>query len=131
LVEIAPLLTVYFVLVGLMIGSFINLAADRIPRGESVVQPPSHCLSCGRRLNVVDLLPVLGYLIRRGRCATCMTPIGISSPLIEAVTGGLMLVSIVWLGLWAGAAVGLCLIAVWGSGLTGLAVRRARGVDLS
>ena len=58
-------LEAYLVLVALLIGSFINLAADRLPRGESVVSPRSHCRSCGRVLNVVDLFPVAGYLVRR------------------------------------------------------------------
>ena len=61
---------IYFVLVALFVGSFINLAADRLPRGESLVTPRSHCRSCGRVLNVIDLLPVAGYFIRGGRCAT-------------------------------------------------------------
>ena len=60
----------YAVLVAALVGSFINLAADRVPRGESVVRPRSHCRSCGRVLNFVDLIPVAGYLIRAGRCAT-------------------------------------------------------------
>jgi len=46
-----------------------DVAADRVPRGESIVRPRSHCRSCGRLLTVVDLLPVAGYLLRRGRCA--------------------------------------------------------------
>ena len=68
---IVPVLTAYVVFVGLVLGSFINLAADRMPRGESVVRPRSHCRACGRQLNTIDLLPVLGYVLRRGRCATC------------------------------------------------------------
>lgn len=123
---IAPFLTAYLALVGLLLGSFINLAADRIPRGESVVRPGSHCRACGRRLNVIDLLPVLGYAIRGGRCATCRTPIGASSPIVEAVSGALVLGSILWLGLWPGAAVGLGLVGCWGASLTTLAVWRKR-----
>src|SRR3989440_7452639 len=95
----------YLVLVALLLGSFINLAADRLPRGESLVRPGSHCRACGRRLNALDLLPVVGYLVRRGRCATCRTPIGISSPVVEAVAGILMLVPLMLLSLWPGALV--------------------------
>ena len=99
---LAPYLISYLVLVGLMIGSFINLAADRIPRGESVITPRSRCRACGRQLNVIDLLPVLGYVLRRGRCATCKAPIGLAAPLVEAISGGSMLGALIWLGIWPG-----------------------------
>src|SRR5579859_5745314 len=121
LAAIAPLVTAYLVLVALMVGSFINLASDRAPRGESLVRPGSHCRSCGRRLNAIDLLPVAGYLVRGGRCATCRTPIGASAPMVELVSGGLMIAAIAWLGLWPGAAVGLALVALWGFAVVGRA----------
>ena len=107
-------LSAYLVLVALLMGSFINLAADRLPRGESVVRPRSHCRSCGRVLDVVDLIPVSGYLIRRGRCATCGVSIGISSPAVEAVCGAAMLSSVTLLGLWNGALVGFAAISMVG-----------------
>jgi leader peptidase (prepilin peptidase)/N-methyltransferase len=124
---IAPFIGAYLVLVGLLLGSFINLAADRLPRSESIVRPRSHCRSCGRELNGVDLLPVLGYAIRGGRCATCRTAIGASAPLVEAVSGALMLAAIAWLGLWPGALTGLVLVALWGLLVVGLAFRRREG----
>ena len=107
-------LSAYLVLVALLMGSFINLAADRLPRGESVVRPRSHCRSCGRVLDVVDLIPVSGYLIRRGRCATCGVSIGISSPAVEAVCGAAMLSSLTLLGPWPGALVGFAAISMVG-----------------
>jgi len=107
-------LNAYLVVVALLMGSFINLAADRLPRGESVVRPRSHCRSCGRVLDVVDLIPVSGYLIRRGRCATCGVSIGISSPAVEAVCGAAMLSSVTLLGLWNGALVGFAAISMVG-----------------
>ena len=105
----------YLVLVALLIGSFINLAADRVPRGESVIRPRSHCRSCGRVLNAIDLLPVAGYLLRAGRCASCGVRIGVSSPLIEALCGGAMLAAVGFLGLWPGTLVGLLAIAAVGA----------------
>jgi prepilin signal peptidase PulO-like enzyme (type II secretory pathway) len=123
---IAPFLTTYLVLIGLITGSFINLAADRVPRGESIVRPRSHCRSCGRVLTVVDLLPVVGYLLRRGRCASCGTPIGRTSPVVEFVSGACMFAMLAWLGLWPGAIAGFALLALLGFSVTGLALKRRR-----
>ena len=106
--------SVYLVLVALFLGSFINLAADRFPRGESVATPRSHCQSCGRVLNTIDLLPVVGYLIRRGRCATCGVEIGFRSPLIEATAGALMGLSVAACGLNPGWLIGLVLVCLMG-----------------
>jgi leader peptidase (prepilin peptidase)/N-methyltransferase len=122
---------VYLVLVALFLGSFINLAADRVPRGESLVTPRSHCRSCGRVLNVVDLLPVVGYFIRGGRCATCRAPIGLSAPLIEAAAGLLMLIPIVALGLWPGGLLGVCLIVVLFLAALGVSSARQRATTAS
>jgi prepilin signal peptidase PulO-like enzyme (type II secretory pathway) len=126
-----PFLNVYLVLVGVMLGSFINLAADRVPRRESLITPPSHCRACGRRLNAVDLLPVVGYLLRRGRCATCGVSIGAAAPFVEAISGAWMAVALIWLGPWPGAAVGLALVAVWGLAVTVWALTTARARPLS
>lgn len=126
LTPIEPFVATYMVLVALLLGSFINLAADRIPRGESVIRPRSHCRACGRTLNAVDLLPVAGYLLRGGRCATCRTSIGASAPIVEAATGGCMAAGILGLGLWPGAGLGLLLVAMLGLLVTALAVRRRR-----
>ncbi|TMC54341.1 MAG: prepilin peptidase [Chloroflexi bacterium] len=121
---VAPFLTAYLTFVGLVLGSFINLVADRLPRGESIVRPRSHCVACDRELNAIDLLPVLGYWLRRGRCATCGCRIGVSAPLVEAVAGALMVAPIISFGLWPGAAAGLCLVAGWGLAVTSLAAHR-------
>jgi len=117
-------LQAYLILVALLQGSFINLAADRRPRGESLVRPRSHCRSCGRVLNVVDLIPVAGYLIRKGRCATCGVAIGALSPAVEALCGLAMIAGIAALGIGRGAAVGFALVAV--IGLTAIAAGFAR-----
>ena len=119
-----PFLFGYLVLVALLLGSFINLAADRVPRGESVVTPRSHCRACGRQLNAVDLLPVLGYLLRGGRCASCRAPIGLSSAVVEAACGASMIAALTWLGIWPGALVGFAVIAAGGIGLTAWTTRR-------
>jgi prepilin signal peptidase PulO-like enzyme (type II secretory pathway) len=118
--------TVYVALIGLFLGSFINLAADRVPRGESVVSPRSHCRACGRVLDAVDLLPVLGYLIRGGRCASCRAPIGAGQPIVELVAGSTMLVPVLVVGLWPGALIGLAATAILGAAIVTAARRRAQ-----
>lgn len=125
LAPLAPFLAGYLVFVGLVLGSFVNLAADRLPRGESIIRPRSHCRVCGRRLNVIDLLPVVGYLVRRGRCATCGASIGVAAPAVEATCGACVIVAIAWLGPWPGALAGLAAVAAFGASVVGLAVSRA------
>jgi leader peptidase (prepilin peptidase) / N-methyltransferase len=117
----------YLVLVALLLGSFINLAADRLPRRESLLHPRSHCRSCGRVLNLVDLIPVAGYVIRGGRCASCGASIGASSPAIEALCGALMIAALSMLGLVRGAVMGIGLVALVGVAAVWLAFARARG----
>ena len=72
---------------GLVIGSFLNVVAHRVPRGESVVRPPSACPRCGTPIRNRHNVPVLGWLVLRGRCYDCKSPISIRYPLIEAATG--------------------------------------------
>lgn len=114
----------YLVIIAMLVGSFINLAADRLPRGESVVRPRSHCRSCGRVLNLTDLIPVAGYLIRKGRCATCGTAIGHTSPAVEAACGLSMAVALLWFGVGWGAAAGALAVAVIGLAAVAQAFRR-------
>jgi leader peptidase (prepilin peptidase)/N-methyltransferase len=118
----------YLVLVALLIGSFINLAADRLPRGESLVRPRSHCRACGRVLGVLDLVPVAGYLVRGGRCATCRTQIGALSPIVEASAGACMALSLMALGLWPGGAVGFLLVTLLGLAVVAFGYARRRPV---
>jgi leader peptidase (prepilin peptidase)/N-methyltransferase len=65
-------------------------------------------------LSVVDLIPVSGYLIRRGRCASCGVPIGASSPAVEAICGAAMISSVALLGIWPGALVGFAAVSMVG-----------------
>lgn len=79
-------------LVGLMIGSFLNVVVWRVPRGESVVSPPSACPSCGHAIRARDNVPVLGWLVLRGRCRDCGAPISARYPVVEALCGALFAV---------------------------------------
>ncbi len=64
-------LTIIFVLLGMIVASFLNVCADRLTAGQSLVYPPSHCPACSRRLAAKDLVPVFSYLWLRGRCRYC------------------------------------------------------------
>lgn len=72
---------------GLFIGSFLNVCIYRIPKGESVVWPPSHCPKCGERIKPYDNVPVISYLILKGRCRNCGEGISLQYPLVELLTG--------------------------------------------
>jgi leader peptidase (prepilin peptidase) / N-methyltransferase len=77
------LLIVVVVVAGLVIGSFLTVVVDRVPRRESVNAPPSRCGSCGLRLGPLDLVPVFSWLALRGRCRRCRAPIGLEPVVIE------------------------------------------------
>lgn len=74
---------------GACVGSFLNVVVWRLPRGESLVTPPSRCPKCGHKLAAYDNVPVLGWLWLRGRCRYCKTAISSRYPIVEAVCGGL------------------------------------------
>ena len=68
---------------GLVIGSFLTVVVDRVPRGASIVAPPSACGACGNRLTAPDLVPVFSWIALRGRCRHCDAKIGIEPIVIE------------------------------------------------
>jgi len=80
-------LAVIFVAMGLVVGSFLNVCADRLPAGGSIVFPPSHCPACGRRIRPFDTIPGFSYLALRGRCRDCGAPIPRRVLLVEIGTG--------------------------------------------
>lgn len=80
------LLVVAAAVLGLLIGSFLNVVVWRVPRGESVVSPPSACPRCGHRIAARDNVPVLSWVLLRGRCRECGEPISVRYPLVEAAT---------------------------------------------
>jgi leader peptidase (prepilin peptidase)/N-methyltransferase len=92
-------MTVHFVLVlavavlGLLVGSFLNVVIARVPAGESVVKPPSHCRSCGTTLAWRDNVPVVSWLVLRGCCRACGTGISARYPVVEASTAALFAVA--------------------------------------
>jgi leader peptidase (prepilin peptidase)/N-methyltransferase len=93
------LFAVYMGLVGAAVGSFINVCVYRWPEGESVIRPRSRCPSCGTEISWYDNIPVLGWLLLRGRCRNCGEGISIQYPAVE------LALALVWVGMavWQGA----------------------------
>lgn len=81
-----------------MIGSFLNVVVWRVPRGESLVRPPSHCPACGHPVRPRDNVPVLSWLLLRGRCRDCDQRISARYPLVEAGTAAVFVVLALRLG---------------------------------
>jgi leader peptidase (prepilin peptidase)/N-methyltransferase len=73
--------------VGLLFGSFLNVCISRLPKRESIVQPGSHCLSCGTPIRWYDNIPVLSWVLLRGRCRDCRSSISWRYPLVELAMG--------------------------------------------
>jgi leader peptidase (prepilin peptidase)/N-methyltransferase len=90
----SPLATTLAGLFGALWGSFFNVAIARIPRGESVVRPGSRCESCGTPVRAADNLPILSYLLLRGRCRSCHAPFSARHPLVELVAA--LLAAALW-----------------------------------
>ena len=83
---------------GLVVGSFLNVCIYRLPRGQSIAWPASHCIACGRTLRWFENVPVIGWLLLRGRCRTCGERISVMYPAVELVTPVLFLVEYWQLG---------------------------------
>lgn len=79
-------LGVVVAIAGLCIGSFLNVVIYRLPRGTSLVWPGSTCPACGARIRWYDNVPVLGWILLRGRCRDCAAPISVRYPIVELVT---------------------------------------------
>ncbi len=79
--------TAYVAVVGIVVGSFLNVVVYRVPRGLSVVAPPSFCPHCQTRVRPFDNVPVVSWVVLRGRCRQCREPISIRYPLVELATG--------------------------------------------
>ncbi len=89
----------YIFLVGLCIGSFLNVCIHRLPIGKSIVRPPSACPTCGTLIRWYDNIPVLSWIILRGRCRGCRSPISVRYPVVELTTGLLAFLTVARFGL--------------------------------
>ena len=79
------LLIIWFGAVGAAIGSFLNVVIYRLPRGESLVSPPSHCPRCNHKIRMYDNFPIFGWFFLGGKCRDCKQPISFRYPLIETI----------------------------------------------
>lgn len=86
------LLAVFAALLGLAVGSFLNVIAHRVPLGKSVLSPPSACPGCGTPITPRDNIPLLGWVLLRGRCRSCAMRIPVRYPLLELAGG------VLWVG---------------------------------
>ncbi|HVI18792.1 MAG TPA: prepilin peptidase, partial [Gaiellales bacterium] len=103
---------------GALIGSFLNVVIYRLPLGESLVSPGSHCPSCGAPVRTRDNVPVLSWLALRGRCRDCGAPISVRYPAVEALTAAAFAAVVAARGfdadLWLELPFVACLIALAG-----------------
>lgn len=74
-------------LLGLLIGSFLNVVIYRVPRGESIVSPGSHCPACGHALRAWELIPIVSFLVQKAQCRNCQARISWRYPAVELLTG--------------------------------------------
>jgi leader peptidase (prepilin peptidase) / N-methyltransferase len=141
-----PFLAVAAGVLGLCFGSFLNVCILRLPKDQSLLHPPSTCPQCGQRIAWYDNIPVVSWVVLRGKCRACGHPISLQYPLIEALVG------ILWVGAYlawglslhalAGALLGTILLGIgitdarhylipdeftWGGLAIGLAVSLAGG----
>src|SRR5215218_8612986 len=97
---------------GAVVGSFLNVVAYRLPRGESLSHPPSRCLNCGQPVKPYDNIPVLSWLLLRGRCRHCKLPISPRYPIVEAGTALLCALVVIVKGPDEDAIIGIVLVLI-------------------
>jgi len=88
---VTPQLTLLLGVLGLVVGSFLNVCIYRLPRGQSVNWPASRCTTCDRSLAWYENIPVVSWLVLRGRCRTCGERISVMYPIVEAITAALFI----------------------------------------
>lgn len=95
-----PIFILLFLL-GLCVGSFCNVLIYRIPKGEEFVKTASHCMTCGHNLSWFELIPLVSWLVQGGKCRSCGTKLSVQYPIVEALNGGMWLITgILFRGDW-------------------------------
>lgn len=105
-------LLTYIFMIGCFVGSFLNVVIYRLPRDMSIVTPPSACPACGKHIRFYNNIPLISWLLLRGRCSNCKAPISVRYFIIELLTG-LLFVSLFLLYFRAGIRQGLCENGGW------------------
>lgn len=106
----APAGTLLATVLGAVLGSFFNVVAHRLPRGESLSRPRSRCPSCGTQIRALDNIPVVSWLALRGHCRACAAPISPRYPIVEAGTAALCALVVLVVGPHAQALLGVALV---------------------
>ena len=106
------LILLYTAVIGLMVGSFLNVVIHRLPRGESIVISRSRCPFCHRQLSPLENIPLISFLFLRGRCRSCHAPISWRYPLVELLTSVLFVLCVVRFGPTPEAAVAALFCAI-------------------
>jgi len=94
-----PLQITALLLLGLTLGSFINVCIHRLPKNESIIAPRSYCQSCKTRIPIWDNIPVLSYLLLKGKCRQCTASISLLYPVVEVSTALLLLTGFIQFGM--------------------------------
>ena len=92
-------ISIFMFIMGTIFGSFYNVVGYRLPKGESIVFPPSHCPKCNHKLTFFELIPILSYVFQKGKCKKCHQKISLFYPIFEALTGILFVLSYLSYGL--------------------------------
>ena len=117
-----PFLAVAAAVVGLCVGSFLNVCILRLPKEQSLVSPPSTCPQCGQRIAWYDNIPLVSWIVLRGKCRRCGNPISAQYPLIEALVGALWLAAYLMFGISVHALAGALFCTI----LLGIGITDAR-----
>ena len=93
------LLCIFLFIIGTIFGSFYNVVGYRLPKGESIVFPPSHCTNCNHKLTFFELIPIISYIFQKGKCKHCNQKISLFYPIFETLTGILFVLCYLSFGL--------------------------------
>lgn len=91
--------TILLFIFGTILGSFYNVVGYRLPRGESIAFPPSHCTKCNHRLSALELIPIFSFLFQKGKCKNCKAKISWFYTIFEFITGIMFAISYLVFGL--------------------------------
>ncbi|MFY9748336.1 MAG: prepilin peptidase [Acidobacteriaceae bacterium] len=125
-IRLTVLIPIFVVLLGLAFGSFLNVCISRLPRHESIVRPRSRCPRCAAPIAAGDNIPILSWILLRGRCRHCNQSIAWRYPAVEFATAALFLLSLLFFGLTV-AGIGMAILSFL---LLGLAVMDAETMRL-